>query len=452
MQRVKFLKMKQIIRFLFLLLTFLIPGALAAEPFSLLTAYQKALEYDALLKAAQADNAAQQEEVDKARAYFRPSVQASAKKGRNATESTTPGFFEPVTEERFYNTHNYSISVRQPIFNAVNLARYSQAKAVAAKSDAEFKSEQSQMIIRTAEAYFNLLYAEENVMFTQARVEAVQEQLEQSKKRYRTGFGTITEVNEAKAERDMASAEQIEAQNALVQSRREMQSITGIYPDALGKLDPQKMVLDIPGLKDVEQWVVLAKENNQAIEAARQEVRVAAKEVDKNRYSRIPTLELLAARTWTESDYNFTIGSKYDTYSIAAQLTVPIYTGGYTSASVRQAIAKRLAARERLDGQERETLSTVRFYFDRLTASIAQIKAYEQAARSSEIALTGTRKGYGAGFRTNVDVLDAQETVYLSKRNLAKARYQFILNRMLLKQTAGMLNESEVYEVNGWLQ
>ena len=443
--------MKQIL-FLFAAAGLLMPSAFGGEPVvGLSAAYHRALDYDARLQAAKADNAAQQEEVGKARSYFRPSVQASAKRGRNATESTTQGFFGPVDEEFFYNTKNYSISVRQPVFNAVNLARYSQSKAVAAKSDAELESEQSQMIIRIAEVYFNLLYAEDNVAFSGARLVAVKEQLEQAERRYRSGFGTITEVNEAEAERDMASAEQLEALNALSRSRREMQNITGLYPDALRKLVPEKLVLDIPGPQNVEEWIALSQENNQAVEAARQEIRIAAKEVDKNRYARVPTLDLVAARTWTESDYDFAIGSKYDTYSLAAQLTVPIYTGGFTSASVRQAKAKRIAAFERFNLQEREALANVRLYFERLAAAIAQIRAYEQAVRSSEIALTGTRKGYGAGLRSNVDVLNAQEKLYLSRRNLAKSRYQFILNRLMLKDAAGMLDESEVYEINSWL-
>ena len=448
---IKWMTMKRIL-FLLIVTGALMPAALGGEPVSLSTAYQKALDYDARLQAAKADNAAQQEEIGKARSYFRPSVQASAKRGRNATESTTQGLFGPVDQEFFYNTKNYGISVRQPVFNAVSIARYSQSKAVAAKSDAVLKSEQSQMIIRTAEVYFNLLYAEDNVVFSRARLEAVKEQLEQAKKRYEAGFGTVTEVNEAEAEHDMAKAEELGIQNALSQSRREMQTITGMYPDELRKLVPEKLVLDIPGPRNVEEWIALSKENNQLVEAARQEIRIATKEVDKNRHAGIPTLDILAGRTWTESDNNYSIGSKYDTYSLAAQLTVPIYTGGHTSAAVRQAKAKRIVAHEQFNLQERETLSNVRLYFDGLTAAIAQIRAYEQAVKSSEIALTGTRKGYSAGLRSNVDVLNAQEKLYLSRRNLAKARYQFILSRMMLKNEAGVLSESEVYEISGWLE
>ena len=448
---IKWMTMKRIL-FLLIAAGALMPAALGGEPVSLSTAYQRALDYDARLQAAKADNAAQQEEIGKARSYFRPSVQASAKRGRNATESTTQGLFGPVEEEFFYNTKNYGVSVRQPVFNAVSIARYSQSKAVAAKSDAVLKSEQSQLIIRTAEAYFNVLYADDNLALARARLEAVEEQLGQARKRYEAGFGTITEVNEAEAEHDIAQAEEIVALHATAHNRRELQNITGIYPDHLHPLEAQKMVLDFPGPDNQEKWVALSKENNQLIEAARQEIRIATKEVDKNRYAGIPTLDLLAARTWTESDNNFSIGSKYDTYSLAVQLSVPIYTGGHTSASVRQAKANRIVAYERLNLQERDVVSSVRQHFEGLAAAIAQIRAYEQAVRSSEIALTGTRKGYSAGFRSNVDVLDAQEKLYLSKRNLAKSRYQFILSRLMLKDAAGMLSEDEVYEINSWLE
>ena len=151
------------------------------------------------------------------------------------------------------------------------------------------------------------------------------------------------------------------------------------------------------------------------------------------------------------SDSNNIIGQAYNTYSIALQLSVPIYTGGYTSASIRQAQAKRLKAQEEFSWQDRGTVSDVRKYYNGVITSIAQIQAYEQAVKSGKIALKGTKKGFELGIRTNMEVLDAQQKLLSNKRNLAKSRYQYILNKLQLKDSTGSLSAADIEEVNGWL-
>ena len=190
---------------------------------------------------------------------------------------------------------------------------------------------------------------------------------------------------------------------------------------------------------------------NHEVAAARQEIQIAKTEIMKQRAVRYPTINLSGGRNYSESDNNYTIGSTYDTYSISLQMSMPIYTGGYASASVRQAQSKRLKAQEQLSWQERGTESNVRKYYNGVISSIAQIKAYEQAVKSGEIAFTGTKKGFEAGLRTNTEVLDAEQKLLSSKRNLAKSRYQYILNFLQLKDSAGSLATSDVDEVNGWL-
>ena len=421
---------------------------LYGNPVDLSTAYQDAKEYDARLGAAKADNLIYKEEIGKARAQLRPSVRMNAARGRNAMQYTD---LKGRTSSSFYNTVNYGVSVHQSLLNLSNFAAYKQAKAMVAKSDIDLQKEDVALIVRITEAYCNALYAEDNLDFSQALIKAAQEQLQQAKRRFEKGFATITEINEAQANYDMALADGLEIVNSVEFTRRELEHLTGSYPDELCKLVPEKIVLAQPEPNSVQSWIDLALASNQDVLSGLQEIQIAKREVQKQNFSRYPTLDLVGGRNYSESENNYSIGSIYDTYSITLQMSMPIYSGGYVSASKRQAHAKWLKAQEQLSMQERTVQSDVRKYFNGIITGIAQIHAYEQAVKSNEIALTGTKKGFEAGLRSNVDVLDAQQKLFASRRNLAKSRYQYILNRLMLKQASGTLSATDVEEVNGWL-
>lgn len=445
------LDMKLLVRLL-VVTGFLVSLPLYGGTEDISSAYKRALEYDARLGMAQADNLAFREEMGKSRSQFRPSVRWSAARGRNATQFTgKPVSGNPNVRSDFYNTVTYGVSVRQSLFNASNIAEYKQSKAVAAKSDAELKREEDGLIVRLTEAYCNALYAEDNLEFSRAQLVATEEQLKQAKRRFEKGFGTITAINEAQASYDMAVAEDLDIVNSVEFSRRELEDITGVYPDTLSRLVPEKLRPVMPDPESVESWIELGRSVNPAVIAARQEVQIARREIEKQRATRLPTIDLVGGRNYSESENNYSIGSIYDTYSLSVQVSVPMYTGGYVSASVRQARARWVKAGEQLSWQERGVESDVRKYYNSVVSSIAQIHAYEQAVKSYEIALTGTKKGFDAGFRSNVEVLDAQQKLFSSQRNLAKARYQYILNRLMLKQSAGVLAAADVEEVNSLL-
>jgi len=415
------------------------------EPLSLKQAYDSALHFDAQYLSSEADTKISKEEVSKARSAFLPNIKTTTSRGRNRTDSATP---YSTQKGLYYNTLSYSLSVRQPLFNLGSIASWKQAKAVKAKSESLFRSEHSSLIVRTTELFCNVLYAKDNIAFTDAQLQSTLGQFEQSKKRYTNGFGTVTEINEAQASYDLALAEQADALSGLEYSRRELERVTGIYAENLCRLEPHILILKEPDPGDVELWVSMAREQSGKIGAAHQEIEIARKEVDKNKASRYPQIDLWAGRSYSMSENNYTIGSTYDTWSVSVQLSVPVYTGGYTSASVRQAMARRIKASDEFNRQERETVSNVRKYYRAQINSIAQVKAYEQAVKSTEIAVEGTRKGFLAGFRTNAEVLDAMKKLLETRRSLARARYQYILNRLMLKDSAGILTEADLDEIN----
>ncbi len=443
--------MKQLVR-LVVVAGLFVAVPVYGSPFDLSSAYQKAFEYDAQVRAAKADNLVAKEEIAKARSEFRPRMSANLQQGRSETLSITPSPYGGYSRNsQNYNSKTYGLSLQQPLFNLSSLAEYKQARSVAAKSEFMLQKESSNLIVRITEAYCNALYAEDNLEFSQTHIKASQEQLQQTKRRYEKGFGTITEISEAQASYDMALADGVDVVNSVEFSRRELEHYTGIYPEALCKLVPAKMRLARPVPEKVESWIELARSENHEVGAAREEIKIARKEVDKQRATRYPTLNLVAGQSYNESDSNYIIGSAYNTYSIALQMSVPIYTGGYVSASVRQAQAKRLKAQEQLSWQERGTESDVRKYYNGIINSIAQIEAYEQAVKSGEIALKGTKKGFELGLRTNIEVLDADEKLLSSRRNLAKSRYQYILYSLQLKDSAGTLSPGDIDDVNAWL-
>ena len=422
-----------------------------AEPVNLTTAYQKAVEYDAQIRAAKADHLVSREEERMAISQFRPNVRMSASQGRDETKSIVPYQGSPIYGDQFYNSKTYDLSIRQPLLNLSSYAAYKQSKAVVAKSDAVLQKEQLSLIVRITEAYCNALYSEDNLEFSHAHIKASFEQLQQTKRRYEKGFGTITEINEAQADYEMALAEGVDMLNGLDFSRRELERLTGIHSDELCKLVPDKMVLATPDPRNVDAWIEQAHMDNHDVAAARYEVQIAQREIQKQRASRYPTVDLVLDRNYSLSGTNYTIDQTYGTNSIGLQMNVPIYSGGYISAAVRQAQAKRLKAQEQFSWQERQVESDVRKYYNGVVTSMAQIKAYDQAVKSHDIALTGTKKGFELGQRSNVDVLSAQQKLIDSKRNLSKARYQYILSRLQLKDSAGTLSVSDVDEVNGWL-
>lgn len=428
------------------------PLLVEAQSLSLMQAFQKAQQYDATLRAAVADNKAQKEEINKSFAAFLPQVRVGMYEGRGITDSEVPGPLGSTSKRHSnYDSRNYSVSMRQSIFNKANFAEYKQAKADVAKSNAMLESAQFNMASRVTGAYLDLLLSEENVRYSKAQKSSAQSQLEQAKKRYKAGVGTITEVSEANANLESVIALELEWANGVEYAKRALENITGVYADALLSLDPSKLPLAEPQPNNVESWISTAMEKNADIMAAQNEYLVVTQEVEKNNSGHYPTLDLVAARTHTQSDNNYTIGSQYDTDSIGLQLNVPLYTGGYVSSTVRQAVARVEQASEKLSEKQRTVSTDVRKYYNEITNGIARIEAQSQSVASYETALVGTQKGYESGMRSNVDVLTAQEKLYSAKRELARERYKLIYSRIQLKQMAGMLTEVDIAEVNDWL-
>ena len=425
---------------------FAIPQAQAAD--DLLSLYRKALQYDAQYRAAVANTAAEREEINKTRALFMPKLQASANVGHGTTDRTTQTALGALDSHLNYDIQNYALSIRQPLFNKESLAAYRSAKANAGSKEELLRREDAVLMTRIASAYFETLYAQEKVAVTQNKIEAVQQQLQQAQQRYEHGEGTITEINEAQAVLKLAQAEIIDARNSLDDFRQTLTNISGQPIADLAALDTARIPTAMPGQDNLDEWLDQALRNNPEISAARLALDAARQEVERRRAGHYPTLDLVGVRSYSENDSNNTIGSQFDTTTVALQLNLPLYAGGYTSASVRQAQDRLTAAEEILNLRTRNITADTRKFFNSIHSGLLSIEAYRQAVEAGEIALEGTQKGFVAGTRTNVDVLDAQMKLYASKLELSKARYILINDILNIKQAAGLLNEAELQVIN----
>ncbi|ACF47205.1 type I secretion outer membrane protein, TolC family [Prosthecochloris aestuarii DSM 271] len=421
-------------------------GSASAESLDLRGAWEQARSYDARLRVAEAEYAMQQEEIAKARAALRPNIQAQSSRGRNSTRSSS------LAGTSYYNTESSSITLKQSLFNLGSAASYKQAKAIAAKSGEILRNESNDLMVRTVEAYFNVLYAEEGVEVSRARVAAAAERLKQARRALKNGLGTVTAVDEAEARYDSVVADEIEARNSDEFNRRELERLTGIYARELRPLSAGLLPLDDPDPVDVDVWLALAMEKSPEIGAAEEGMNIARRELEKNRGAAYPSLDLVAGRSYSVSETSYTIDRAYDTYSLMLQLKVPMYTGGYISASVRQARVGCVKAEEEFSWYERQVVADIRRYYHAVLNAVLQVRAYEKAVISRETACRSTKKGVQAGLSTRVDVLESRVKLLTSRQDLAKARYQYIINLLMLKKASGLVSESDIDEIQSWLK
>ena len=418
----------------------------AAE--NLLNLYQAALNYDAQYKGIVANTQADREEIEKAGALFYPKAQLSGSIGRGNTDRTTQSLSGAIDTHLTYNTQNLALTVKQPIFNKETMAIYRSAQAYVKGKESLLQSEVSSLITRIANAYFELLYAEEKSTVAQNQIVALSQQLDQANKRYQHGAGTITEISEAQASLDIAQADLVEAKNSADAYRLTLSNMTGREVGDLAKLNPDKISNINMGFESLEYWLKTAMDNNPEIIAAKYAVEVAQQEVEKKQAGHYPTLDLVGARSYSENDSNNTIGAQFDTTTVALQFSMPLYAGGYVNASVRQSLDKVEAAKENLNLKTRDINTNIKKYFQQMQSEQLSIQAYLQAVKSSEIALDGTSKSVIGGLRTNIDVLNAQQRLYENRLKLSKSYYVLVNDMVNIKHTAGQLNAAQLQELN----
>ncbi|MBP9218590.1 MAG: TolC family outer membrane protein [Sterolibacterium sp.] len=426
--------------------------ATPATAVDLLQSYRLAVQNDARYQAARAEAAASREAEPQALAQLLPNVGLSLQRSDRSSDIWAPGMFGRVNHSRQdYMSSNYAVTLRQPLYRRFNFALYQQSHAQVTSSEAILDRNFQDLLIRLSAAYFDALLAEDHQRLVQAYKETCTAQLQSAKRRFEAGQGTRTDIDDAQARYDMALAQELEADQSLEQKRRELQIIIKQPVQQVAALVPQRLELMAPYPADIEEWVRRGQDINPELRALRANIAAAEQEVAKASAGHHPTLDLVAQRSRSSSDGENLINQEYLTTSVGLQLNIPLFAGGYYSSQVRQAEAGLDKVRQQYEGRRREIDLAIRKEFQGVTQGMLKVKAQEQAERSADQAVLSSQKGYQAGQRTVVDILNAQQQRINVRRDLANARYQYILSRLRLLSLAGNLGEEEMTAVNLWL-
>lgn len=411
----------------------------------LITVYQTALEKDPQLLKAKANQTAIEENKSVARGALLPQLNAEASLSKDNTDFIEPS--RPSTDGDFTN---YSASVSQVLFNYPAFVSVKQAGLAYRQAQAQLNAAEQELVLRVSTRYFSVLAALDSLEFAKAEKSAVARQLEQVKKRFDVGLIAITDVQESQARFDLTVAQEIEAEYRLLVSHEEMREVTGKMFEVLVPLaDNLPLIPPDPATADL--WVELALKNNAVIRQTHLGMDIAHSEVNKNRGNHLPTLS--AVGQYSHSERNF-VGSinETDNNSLALQLNLPLFSGGQTQARVRAAQQRFVSAQEDLEEQTRRVVRETRAAFLNVLLEISRVKALKQALLSTQTALTATQAGFDVGTRTSVDILNAQQELFRARRNYARARYDYILNILRLKQAAGIIQTKDLTEINQWLK
>lgn len=436
-----------------LLFALFLTGAAQAE--DLLGVYRDAVGYDAQFAAARSSLEAGREKLPQGRAGLLPTVGLSANSTWNDLDSRLRS--DPPSDAALsYNSNGWSLTLSQPLFRWQNWMNYQQAGLQVAQAETQYGQARQDLAVRVAQAYFDVLLAQDTLAAAQAQKSAISEQLASAKRNFEVGTATITDTNEAQARYDLTRAQEIAAQNDLATKRSALQTLIGKDPGALKNLKPG-VLIGPPQPAEIDKWAAAAEKDSLSVQFSEAGLEIAGREVEKQRAGHYPTLDLVASRGRSSQSGALVlgaprVGSDTDSTTIGLQLALPLYSGGLTASREREAVALREKARADLDNARRQAALSARQAYLGVTSGLAQVQALEQGLVSSESALASNKLGYEVGVRINIDVLNAQQQVYSTERDLAKARLDTLAAQLRLKAAVGTLGEEDLAAINALLQ
>jgi outer membrane protein len=421
-------------------------GLVSAAPafgYDLDQAYRDALSHDAELNSARAALEISRHRVPQARSQLRPAVSASAGINQQYVDTN-------VAPSRDFTSQNYGISMSYPLLARQEVEAFEQAKLQFSVSEAQFLVAQQDLILRVAEAYFDVLAADNNLFTIEAEKRAISEQLAAAKRNFEVGTATITDQQEAQARFDLTVARELAARNELDIRRAALAQLTGRPVGVLADLR-EGLTLQPPQPQQEKAWTERARENSLVVQQALLAAEISRREIDRQRYARYPSIDLVGQVGHARNSSASLVGVNSNSASVGIQLGIPLYTGGAIEARVREAQASLEKVTADLEVARRQVEQGARQSYLGLVSGLAQVQALEAAEQSSKLALDSNRLGYQVGVRINIDVLNAQQQLYSTQRDLARARYDVLVNGLRLKSTAGGLAEEDVRRVSSLL-
>jgi outer membrane protein len=454
---------------------------LAAPAKDLIGVFEDALHNDPVIRQADANRLASRESKPQALAALLPQINGTAGWTRDHNSGIQTQIFSvpsnpptnPPTQQLVTaqlpdtidsTAYQWGLNLRQNVFSWSNWMALKAASHEVAQAEATYAAAEQQLILRVAQAYFNVLTAIDTLAADQTSLEAISRQLDQADKRFEVGLIAITDVEDAKAARDSAASTVIAAKRTLATSEDQLQEITGQKYDALAK-PADNMPLSNPEPADQDRWVNISLEQNLTLISSRLAADIARENVRVAQGGHFPTLDLVAGRSYQQSNNNESFGNgpgvppstfpdifnKSNDRQVGLQFNLPIYSGGFTQSKVRQAEYQWIAAKEGVVQSSRATERQARDAYLGVISGIARVQALRQAVESNQTALKATEAGYEVGTRTSVDVLNARRLLVQAETDYASARYDYIVSVLQLRLAAGNLDRTQLTELNNWL-
>lgn len=423
-----------------------------AQALDLRQAYDAAFSHDATIRAARAGTDAARERLPQALAQRRPQVALNATRNYNDLESkSSDAFGQPRRASNDYYSGNQTLSLRQPLYRPYLGAQVGQARAQVDEAYASLERDEQALVVRVGEAYFDALLARDEVALLRAQKASNAMQLDAARKSLAAGTGARTDIDEVQARLDLTLAQEFEVAQNVEFTQRRLEVLTGRSAYTLAGLDVPRFVPQAPQLLGLDDWIARAEAASPELQALRAQGEAARLEVQKAQAGHRPTLDAVAQWTRSQSDSVSNINARHVQKSLGLQLNIPLYSGGAVDSQVRQALAGEERAREALESARRELGVRVHQEFRSMTEGVLRVRALEQAERSARQALLSNQKSLQAGSRTTLDLLQAEQQHTTALRDLAQARYRYLLAQLRLQSLAGQDRRQNIEQINAWL-
>ena len=415
----------------------------------LMQIYREARDSDAAYAAARFNLDAGRERTPQARAGLLPTLSVGANSVWNENDLYLRN--NSSTYNTKFNSNGYTLTLSQPLFRWQNWVAYDQSKFQVAQAEAVFVQASQDLILRVSQAYFDVLFAKENLKAVRANKISIEQQLESAKRNFEVGTSTIVDSQEAQARFDLATAQEIAAENDVEVRQRTLQAIIGKEPGGLAPFRRDAQIVP-PQPADMKQWASAAEKDNISVQIQEATLEIATREVDRQRAGHYPTIDLVANKG-SSTAFASTAGGMLETdfQNIGVQLNLPIFQGGLVVSRQSEASANRASAEATLEQARRNAALLARQHYLGATNGLAQVRALKAALISSQSSLESNRLGFEVGVRINIDVLNADNQVYVTRRDLARAVVDTLMSQLRLKAAVNTLSEDDVAAINALL-
>jgi outer membrane protein len=423
--------------------------AMPAQAQSLVDLYEAARGFDSASQSAKAQLDANQYKVDQARSAFLPKVSLAG--GVNSTYLSIAPDQGPKSDRNF-GAANAAVNASYPLYGPVNQVNVDLASKSITQAQTQLALVEQDLVVRVAQAYFDVLGSQDSLTFVRAQKAAVAEQLASAKRNFEVGTSTITDTREAQARFDLVIAQEIAAENDLLVKRLTLDQVvgkTGTQPKGVA------LPLALPPVApaDINAWVLRAQEDHPSVRLAQTGLDVAILETEKARSGDKPTLDLFGKLDGTRNEGSSAsaVGAWVGTATVGVTFNMLLYAGNQVQNRIKETLALEEKSRSDLEGARRAVSQATRAAYYGVLSGQGQVNAFEAAEASSQSALDANKLGYQVGVRINIDVLNAQSQLFQTKRDLAKARYEVLVGSLKLRQANGSLKAEDLQGINALL-